>query len=241
MSTTVPSQEMFTKIEDFKETQKIWADLAHRGLEVFAKIGESERIILLPQIHPGGQVFCTLKIVPSERTHSQGKIFLESLTGQDLLGQFSLAGDKYFFRTTWVHEDPFIIFPTEIILYKLQRRQNFRLKVPKAFHSEFVLESVNGKKTQNKVKIWDLSSRGCCLLVEPTSMFKANDGISGTMTLSKRSPVFVQGIVKHIRTEKVEDKVLRLAGVEFVPLGPALESQLFTVMMELSRLYLRIS
>lgn len=235
MSSAASSQEMFTKIENLKETQKIWSDLAHSGQEIFAKIGESERMTLLPQIHPGAKIFCTLKKDPQE------SLSLESLTNQELLGQFSLAGDKYFFKTTWTHKDPFLVFPSEITLYKLQRRQNFRLKVPRTFHSEFELESVNAREASCKVKIWDLSSRGCCLLVESSNLFKGNDKISGKMTLARRTPVTVQGIVRHIRTEKKDNKVHHFMGVEFVPIGPALESQLFTVMMELSRLYLRIS
>lgn len=223
--------DMFTQIDSLLEAQKIWADLAHASGRIYAKIGDSDTLTLAPQTHPGAKIFCTMT----------PEIPLDVLNGQELVGQFSIGGEKYFFKTHWVFNTPFLVFPSELSLYRLQRRQNFRLKIPKTFHTEFHLERVNSVRTLGKVKLWDLSSRGCCLLADPPTLFKANDTVSGIMTLAKRDPVAVQGVVRHLRTEKIDNKLLRVAGVEFNPMSAALESQLFNVMMELSRLYLRVS
>lgn len=229
MSAKKQSKEMFEKIEKSAEIQKIWAELIKNQIEIYAKIGDSEKIILRPEMQPGSRVFCGYKPLKN----------LSDLGDQELLGQFILGGDKYFFKAAWTQENQTLMFSSVVSIYKLQRRQSFRLRVPESYHSDFVLTKVNDSLHNRRVKLWDLSSGGCCLQVPSEIAHKSSDSISGIMTLAGRAPVKVQGIVRHVRKENHDKKIMQVCGIEFAPISASLDSQLFTAMMELSRMYLR--
>lgn len=77
--------------------------------------------------------------------------------GKDLTCHFSLHNEIYFFTSKTSFTDAAIVFSIPQIVYKIQRRDNFRVFIPKNMTQH--LEIVGIK--QLKVKMEDLSLGGC--------------------------------------------------------------------------------
>lgn len=224
-----PPKEMFTMIESSSETTKIWSDLIRGRILISAKIGDSDKINFTGVQNAGARIYCSL----------MSPAAIEKYNGGELLGQFSLNADKYFFKSSWEYRSPNLVLPTKVIFYRLQRRQNFRLRVPGSFACSLSLKTEKSNSATKVHKIWDSSSGGCCLMTDPSGPFRMGDKITGLLTLGRRDPLDVDGIVRHVRTEKIDNKAVKAIGIEFTPIRADLEGQLFTTMMELSRLYIR--
>lgn len=77
--------------------------------------------------------------------------------GKELTCNFSLHNEIYFFTSKTSFTDAAIVFSQPAVLYKIQRRDNFRVFVPKSMTQH--LEIVGIK--QLKVSLVDLSLGGC--------------------------------------------------------------------------------
>lgn len=77
--------------------------------------------------------------------------------GKELTCHFSLHNEIYFFSSKTSFTDAAIVFSMPAVLYKIQRRDNFRVFVPKSMTQH--LEIVGIK--QLKVSLVDLSLGGC--------------------------------------------------------------------------------
>jgi len=82
--------------------------------------------------------------------------------GKDLTCHFSLQNEIYFFTSKTSFTDAAIIFSIPTIVYKIQRRDNFRVFIPKSMTQN--LELVGLK--QLKVKLEDLSLGGCKVTIQ---------------------------------------------------------------------------
>lgn len=82
--------------------------------------------------------------------------------GKDLTCHFSVHNEIYFFTSRTSFTDAAIVFTLPAVMYKIQRRDNFRVFIPKNMTQN--LEIVGIK--QLKVKIEDLSLGGCKVTVQ---------------------------------------------------------------------------
>lgn len=82
--------------------------------------------------------------------------------GKELTCHFSLHNEIYFFSSKTSFTDTAIVFSMPSVLYKIQRRDNFRVFVPKNMTQH--LEIVGIK--QLKVSLVDLSLGGCKVTVQ---------------------------------------------------------------------------
>lgn len=82
--------------------------------------------------------------------------------GKELMCHFSLQNEIYFFTSKTSFTDAAIVFSLPQIVYKIQRRDNFRVFIPKSMTQH--LEIVGIK--QLKVSLVDLSLGGCKVTVQ---------------------------------------------------------------------------
>lgn len=221
-------KNMFEKIDDVAQLAQIWNDLCSSKIDIQAKVGNLEKIILNPLKILTGQVYASVS--PSQDLANEEK--------KEFIGQFFLRGDKYFFQTAWSYEKSLVIFSNQTQVYKVQRRQNYRLKVPDNFITQFKIFSINELTNSLQAKIHDLSSGGCCVVCSADMQIKKDDSIKAEITLGNRAPQSIDCTIRHVRPQIIDQKRCILIGIQFT-MTPALDSQLFTIMMELSRKYLK--
>lgn len=82
--------------------------------------------------------------------------------GKDLTCHFSLHNEIYFFTSKTSFTDAAVVFSIPSVLYKIQRRDNFRVYIPKSMTQH--LELVGLKSL--KVSLADLSLSGCKVTVQ---------------------------------------------------------------------------
>lgn len=218
-------KEIFTLVSKEKEKVKLFQDLANARAEVICK-GDSDNL-------------CKLKAYSyNDQTH-----FLEcnnnSTTvlknGEEFLGYFFLGGEKYYFEGNIqvLHGAYSIALPKE--LYHLQRRQNYRVKVPESYGAHFDIFKVNGQPQPIKGVLANLSSQGCLVVYRMDNpLMKVGDKLDGNLFIGEREGIELEGIVRHIKVDD-KNKVIQTFGIEFTPLNPILENRLFAITMEIHK------
>ena len=121
-------------------------------------------------------------------------------------------------------------------LFKLQRRESFRISIPEGYPAYIHITSVDGLKTDKKLSLFDLSGGGSGLEIPPTDDFLLARGqaIIGTILVNKnRHPI--KGIVRHIREIGEEGKKFKKIGFQFETLTEKQQQDLFRSVMEIHR------
>lgn len=212
---------MFDKVSDSNETFKIWSDVSQMRLELYAKVGTVENIVLRPLHIMGSRLVCS----------PENPIPLSPSARYELVAQFTAGSDKYFFQGYCHFENENVSIEINAPLYRLQRRQAYRVRIPPQYAAHLV--------AKEKIPLYDLSSGGCCLhYPKAQTPFKTGDLVQATLHLGQRDELLIQGVVRHIRLDP-NSPTKSLVGIQFEAVSPALETQLVNVMMELSRYYLR--
>lgn len=221
---------LFAKVSDSLEIEKIWKSAFENRTNLLGKVGSAERLNLRPEIRSKTRLI--FSFIPHGTASEKGS--------KDVVGQFSVGGEMYFFHGTGEVDGHQISLSPEIPLFRVQRRQNYRVKVPPQFRSSLKILKVEEHPLNVSFALFDLSAGGCCLQIPLTgAQLTSNTRFSGILDLQNREAVEVQGYVRHIRELSVNQTKAKLVGIQFQPLTPSLESLLFSVTMELSRHYLR--
>ncbi|MDG0816914.1 flagellar brake protein [Bdellovibrio svalbardensis] len=218
-------KEIFSLISKVEEKTKLFQDLANARGEILCK-GQDENLVKL-----------------RVQTYTEKTQFLDCISesqaslknDEEFLGYFFLGGEKYYFEGKIIaYQNRYSVqLPTE--LYHLQRRQNYRVKVPDGYTSSFNIITVNGKASNIIGQLADISSQGCRVIYRMDNpLMKVGDQVVGHLIVGKRAPFELQGIVRHIKVDE-GNKVIQTFGIEFTPLSPILENKLFAITMELHK------
>lgn len=215
-------QEIFKKLSREDEQIKLFTDLAAAQGEILCK-GKNENLV-------------KLKAVQWHAKSRHVECLLESKenlnNGEEFLGHFFIGGEKYYFEgvaTVYSHGCQFPL-PKEI--FHLQRRQNYRARIPLGFQAFFDVTEINSSPTKFQAKLGDLSSQGCRLIEKDTvASFKKDDTIKGRLLIAKNSAIEITAKVRHVKNEGGN----QIVGVEFQGLTPIQENKLFALTMEIHK------
>ncbi|MFM6930294.1 MAG: flagellar brake protein [Bdellovibrio sp.] len=219
-------QDIFKLVSREEERVKLFNDLAQAFGEILCK-GKADTLCKLraDSYNPKAHVLqCSLET---------GSTKLENQ--ESFLGYFFLGGEKYYFEAiATVTSDKFYIsLPVE--LFHLQRRQNYRVRIPDGYQAFFNIKSVNNQAQNITGALGDLSSQGCRVLYKMNApLMKVGDSIVGHLLISKNSPIEISGTVKHIKVDD-NNKTLQTFGIEFKSLTSILENKLFALTMEIHK------
>lgn len=153
---------------------------------------------------------------------------------QQIICNFRFKGDQYFFKSS-AHSDEKIIFidiPEKI--FKLQRRNNFRINIPPAMpQTASIAELPNAKG----VLCRNVSLGGCLISIKTTAKpieFKTNDIISVSLGLFEFQEKNLECMVRFI---EIKPEVTML-GLQFLELTSEQSSDLQKTLIKIDR-YLR--
>jgi hypothetical protein len=217
------SKDIFTKVTVESEKHRIFNDIALQKSQILAKTLEplSEASILRAELIIGNELCC-------EVIASQG---FSQKNGEFIL-QINLAGEKYLCTAPFEVRGTRTYIKTNVDLFHLQRRDDFRLKLPTSYHAYFNLNKVNQTPIQARLKIIDLSGGGCKIMVQTkTPHLTVNDLVSGSIELPDRPAILIQGQIRH----ETDDQHSQVAGIQFIGLSLPVKNRLVALVMDLYR------
>lgn len=207
-------------------SEQLKLELKKPGLRVIGK-GEKKSLLIMR----------TLAV----RSEQAGN-FLFATDHRDIVSQnvtftFLSAGEKYIFKAfiDVKRDGQILVFPKSEF-FRIQRRSDFRMRLPDSYHSILKLTFVNNLKVKLFSKVNDISAGGVGLTfrsAEPS--FNKGDVIKGELHFSRRPILDIVGTVKHIRNSKDGSQPLQILGLQFEEGNKDLEKKIRAVSMEIYR------
>lgn len=139
----------YQKVSNFA-LKEIVSFLDHNQTEMTIKIGDQ-------------YLKTNINYIKNEKYFSILKFHAHDFENEPVICNFRVKEEIYFFKSflNSTKTDYTIDIPNEV--FQLQRRNDFRISVPMGLGYQCVITSVNGKETEVKAEIRDLSMGGCQL------------------------------------------------------------------------------
>lgn len=229
------SPDVFTKISDPDEKKIIYDDLAKAKIELLTKSLEPQAHlnILNPYEFQEPFLFCQLKTSMPVGFKSEEMLIIS----------FTLSEVKYFTQCpvevkTGLRETVIKLNTTGPI-YKLQRRENFRIKIPKSY--PMFLEVLNWTSTAEnmqtalKIEVIDLSAGGCKIHYRDSQIpLMEKMEINGILHIPDRDSISCLSRVCYLQKDS-SNKHFSFAGLEFMQFSEIQKNRLAAFVMDLYR------
>ena len=152
----------------------------------------------------------------------------------ELICSFFLGGEKYFLQTNYQIKDRQLMVKAPETIYHLQRREDYRIKIPANFQALFEVHQINDKYIKYSFPIWDLSGGGCRLnLKNSKHTLKNEEELHGHLFFPDRNPTQAHAVVRHIRPGP--DKESSLYGLQFLGMTEIQKNRVAAVVLDLYR------
>lgn len=217
-------KDIFTKISNPAERSKLFYDLASSKVEILCKGQEDQIFKLKAEGFNSTSGFL-------ECRSDDGKVPFKKQ--EDIIGYFFLGSEKYYFRAL-VHiiQNKMQLLINENV-FQLQRRQNYRVRIPASYKAYFNIIDVNGASQSIPGKLADLSGGGCRVIYNMKSpLMKIDDSVVGTLFIGSRDPIDISGVVRHIKIDAPANTI-QTFGIEFTKMTPIIENRLVSLTMDL--------
>lgn len=219
------SQDAFTKISKPEDREKLLWDLSAARGEILCK-GTTDHILKLKAYK-----------LEKDKLHCliSGDSVRPTFTHENVIASFHLGGEKYFFQAVAEYDRGEIFFVAAFDLFHLQRRQNYRVKIPESYKAHLDIVTVNDQPMHLVGSLYDISSGGCRVVYQMDApLIKMDDNLKAKVYVGKKAPIEVEAVVRHVKPDPTR-KNGQVFGLEFKPLSPALEARMFGITMDLHR------
>lgn len=151
---------------------------------------------------------------------------------------FSIGNEKYFLKTKLEEgRGADIHLDMQSDLYKLQRRNSFRLNIPSGYAARIEIFSRDLKKTKEKHDLVDLSGGGFAFELpagnEP--QFKKGELLSVILQVGPDFRSQIDAVVRHSRMVGSRGSGLCRVGCEFIKIQPAIQNEIVNLVMNIHR------
>jgi hypothetical protein len=154
---------------------------------------------------------------------------------RQLITQFSIGGEKYLAQMKYSTSGESLSLSLEGDLFRLQRREDFRLKFPPSFKAKFEIKTHNSKSANFSTQILDMSAGGCRLIIKTDlNTFTKNDKAEGKLLLQDREPYELKLEIMHIMKDSIDEKQVQL-GCKFFDQNAKEKNRLSTLVMDVYR------
>ena len=159
------------------------------------------------------------------------------LSGQErVIICFDVGVEKYFMQATIVPTADSNLWKidSQTTIFKLQRRQSFRISIPSIYKSKAILRSSETNQQLCVGVLTDISSGGCKVLVEGSSLLKGGEMPLIDIYIGRRDPITLSCEIRNVI--KLSDPHAQDSlGIMFRLVNSATESKLFAITLELHR------
>jgi len=218
-------QNIFSKVDTRSERQRAYNLLLEEKGEVQVQLENKDLITCRPLILKDSRL--VVNPVTRPKINSQEIVIVT----------FSIAQEKYFLKSTFHKEGhDFYYINIDNILYKLQRRNSFRVTIPIGYGARVSVNDINGVISNIKLPLADLSSGGFAFEITSQSVkLDKNDNIKGTILVGGKFHKPFEGIVRHVASYGSKGSGVTRLGVEFYNMPDADKEAFMKVTMELHR------
>lgn len=214
----------FVLISDPTEKMKLLNDLA-----------DSHREILCKSVaHNAVPFICdAVAMVGSYLTVRPKKLGVLPVDDNNLIVQFQLGNQKYITQVEFKRNEDLVALSMSKKLFRVQRREFFRLKLPKTFRGVLRIDNIGVEKVYQDFKLVDISGGGCKVEVPLEVRLTPGIPFSGTLKLPDREDGKFQCIVRHKSMIDVQPQV-QWVGIQFID-SQSQQNKLASLVMDLHR------
>lgn len=237
------SQDIFIEIKDPQIRDKILSDLARHSMSVSVKLDrKSTRLYgLSPRSYSNLELACR---GPADTLEKEFFDLLEKHQEIFLILQFNHYDDKYVTHVKFKFQVPMITLIFDEPLFRVQRRADFRLRLPRSLNAKIFL---NTQQTgpQQSFQITDISAGGCRLegsgeapsklqthLVSQNNKSSANS-LRAVIQIENHNEFNVDVEVRHLSANN-GSKIFS-AGLKFINLAEKDKNRIAALVMDLYR------
>lgn len=166
---------------------------------------------------------------------TQGQIPLD----QEVIVTFQVGQEKYFMKTTFHHHDysGHYLMNLEPALFKLQRRNSFRVQIPGEYMAKVNLTLVDDKKVSQKFSLFDLSGGGFSFEIPSNNQFQIikDQNVECDIEIGGRFKKKFTAVIRHVIQVGSQGSGLKKIGAEFTNLSPSEQQEVVTTVMDIHR------
>ena len=210
-------QKVFQTIPRSVERDLLLAEFASQNCDVYIKFSDSKT--LLTKIK---------KWIPPFKLQLNYPAGLRPLVQSQLCIQINERGDRYFAQAFVQDTGSEFYLVIEGPIYKVQRRQSFRLRLPQDYPAVNTVFELNGHQVNEKAKLIDISEGGCSAEVPLHLGCEMGSYIGLKMKIGSRAEFIEYG---HITYSKIVKDKFQL-GIKFVR-NQNTNSELFSLVRDL--------
>jgi c-di-GMP-binding flagellar brake protein YcgR len=219
------SQSFFQKVGTRKERERAFILLTQSKSTFECQLPEKKIITMSPgDIVDSHMVVVTQGLVPMD---------------QEVIVTFQVGQEKYFMKTTFEHHDfsSHYKMNLEPALFKLQRRNSFRVQIPAEYLAKVTLLVVGEKKVSQRFPLFDLSGGGFSFEIPSNNQFviHRNEEIEGDLEIGGKFKKRFSAIVRHIIVVGSQGSGLKKIGTQFSDLSPSDQQDIVNTVMEIHR------
>lgn len=219
--------EIFRKIDDKVEQQKIFSDLAVRNELIQCK-GKNSQIYSFRAFRHTNNDVLLCSLADNSPTPKSNII-------SDIICSFSLGLEKYYFQSKLFRNRLDFTLNTRADLFLLQRRLSYRIRLPLTYKAGLEIRSVDNNIVKIPAMIFDLSSRGARIIVQKNKFTpKAGQTFTAVMSIKSEPAIAVTATVKHFVTEPRAKQAWAI-GCQFASLDKNSENYIYGITMDLHR------
>lgn len=216
-------EELFSKIDNDVLREKIFDNIIKFNTEIHIQLKDN-----------------TMLSIKSFKRFADELILFRELPDQpqeqDVIVTFNLSPEKYFLKTNLVQKNKACHIKLTPYLYKLQRRKNFRLTLPKLWDPKFECLSQGTEKVAKTFTLYDLSSGGFSFEFAPGEFLPTiGASLEGTIKVKNRLELAITAAIRHSREVGTKAYPRFRIGLEIVGMTSQQEAQIMAVLMEVHR------
>jgi len=222
----------FQKIVNLNEIKSVLLSVANSKYEIQAKLTTSDTSLFTLKCYKFENDLLYTQIMKTpEEIHFKGEFIISFLAGDT----------KYYGLAKYRFLDGDVVLDFKDGLFQLQRRQDFRLKIPDRMQAYYLIKSRNSQIESSKTLIFDMSAGGLRVAYPILGMnLEAGDHLVGELDIKNRISIDIESEVKHI-TMHATDKHAQSAGLQFINLSQKSKNKLAALVLDLYREYFTIT
>lgn len=216
------SKKLFQEIFSAQEKVRLISQVQAQGIPITARVNKKTEFITK-----------AVNWLPPMRLEVSAPANIK-LGLQTLTIQFDYKQERYFSTVDLAFDDWKLFFILSGPLYRLQRRQYQRLRVPAKYKNSVLLMNVNEKVWNEECEVIDLSLGGCSLKLSYQSIdIPLGAYLMFDIKLGDNPPLIQIGKVCYKNLEKFDGKSRVKLGIQFRP-HPKYAALLQTVVQNLA-------
>lgn len=223
-------QSFFVSITSKEEKDRIFREVVANKAELKLKSLDSDGDIFVvePTVIEDDSYDLTCKVVGKPNVGPKD---------EEVIVKFSLGETLYMGQAKFKQMYGVLYLDTRGKLFRVQRRDSFRVKLPASFQGKVRIDSVDGKVFKKAFALMDLSGGGCRFEAPATEAeLKSEQAWKGALLMPGKPELAVGGVLKHFAAHPMaKDKVW--IGTAFAGNSMATTNRIEGYVMDLYRTY----